>query len=121
MSAQDYNENWLEIHDEDFINRVKASFTDIDPLNQFGSYDYYKVYDAIDTIGTIDEKKFHYVVRIYAGKNGCGHWTSYFNDMKIIFDNLINKPECHFSKVWLIEWKNRCADDTSAALIGLRD
>lgn len=121
----DYEENWevirpltsmsLSSSTPSVINRVKAAFININTNNQFVPYDYYKVND------TIDENKFHYVVGIYGGRNGSGNWLSYFTDMKTIFSNLINKTECHFSDVWLIEWKNSCADDTFAALVGLRD
>lgn len=115
MTAADYGENWIEFNDPAFIARVKHAFTITDPENRFDPYDYYMVAD------TFSEGKVHYVVRVYAGRNGCGDWVSYLTDMSKAFHALTNHSESHFSKAWLIEWKNGCANDTSAALIGLRD
>lgn len=114
MSAKDYEETWVEIDDEALIDRIKLAFVGTKD-NQFVPYDFYRVKD------TINPDRFHYIVRIYGGKNGCGEWTSYLEDMCKIFEALLDRNKCSFSDAWLIEWKNSCANDTSMALIGLRD
>ena len=116
MSAEDYGEVWTETHDNTLITRVKHGFTTYtNEENMITSYDYYTVPD------TFDRSRSHYVVRVYGGRNGSGEWTSYFEDMKNAFAGLVNDSECNFSSVWLIELKNSPANDTFAALIGLKD
>ena len=114
MSAADYGENWTEINDEQFINRVKQCLIGTEE-NRFEAYDFYTVPDTFDT------SKSHYVIRIYAGKNGSGEWISYLSDLKTIFESLLNENKGNFGSAYLIEWRNNCASDTSAILIGLRD
>ena len=126
MSAKDYDEEWEEIKDgpirHDIFARIKEAISSVaDEENRFEPYDLYRVQD------TFDPNSFHYIVRIYAGRNGCGEWVSYLQDMTNIFNHLLQhdkpttlSPPITFSKIWLIEWRNRCADDISAALVAFR-
>ena len=116
MSASEYGETWNPINDEPVIERVKKAIHESsNENNQFEAYDFYTVQD------TFNPHSFHYVIRLYAGCNGCGEWSSYLTDMTNIFKALIDKNKGNFKSAWLIEWRNNCASDTSAALIGLRD
>ena len=110
MADADYNEHWEVVNDASFIERVKRCFVGTES-NAFSAYDFYKTTDAVD------KSKFHYIVRIYAGRNGDGVWTSYLQDMGRIFEAI----NTEFERGWLIEWKNNCLSDTSVALIGIRD
>lgn len=57
----------------------------------------------------------HYVLEISAGKNGPGDWIEYLADMI----SIMNKLKKIFDDVYLIDWKNDCADDVSYARIAV--
>ena len=112
MSSNTYNETWNEVENTDIIDRITASMIGTEE-NNFELDKCYKTSDALNS------NRFHYIVRLFAGRNGSGEWSSYLSDLQKIFENLIH--ERHFSDVWLIEWVNSCANDTSRILFGLRD
>lgn len=118
-SAKDFDEEWEEIKDGELRHNIftrirEAISSTANAENRFEPYDLYKVQD------TFNPNSFHYIVRMYAGRNGCGDWVSYLQDMTNIFRHLLqhdDKTTTTFSDIWLIEWKNQAANDTSAALI----
>ena len=113
MTDKDYGETWEVIDDGQFIERINKAVEAADEEDRFKAYDFYKTKD------NFDPNKYHYVVRIYAGRNGCGEWVGYMESMKKIFEAFEKVSE--FKSAWLIEWKNGCANDTSVLLVGLRD
>ncbi len=52
---------------------------------------------------------------LYGGKNGCGKWEDYFQDLSNFTDRLKGGA---VKKLWLIKLENDCPDDVFTATFG---
>ena len=114
-TKNEFGETWKKVTDKDLIEKVKSCFEGFEK-NRFRADSFSEVIK--DEMGKTIPNEYqdtHYIIEISAGKNGPGDWIEYLADMISIFNNL----KKYFNKVYLIDWKNDCADDVSYARVAV--
>ena len=123
---------WEVIDPKDEIyNKVKFALTGTEE-NKFDI-------DYIAKSQGLEEDHLHYIIHLWAGKNGKGKWNEYFTDAISIINRLTSEDKENklwlpktetmyesidvgemFKEAWLIKWENDCLDDVSDLYIGVR-
>lgn len=114
-TKNEFGETWKKVNDEDLIEKVKSCFEGFEE-NKFRADSFSEVIK--DEMGETIPNEYqdtHYIIEISAGKNGPGDWIEYLADMI----SIMNKLKKFFDEVYLIDWKNDCADDVSYARVAV--
>ena len=106
--ANEYDETWTKITDDDVIDKVTKSLAGCNSSNL-----------KLDFVAKVEESE-HFVIHLYGGKNGSGQWNEYLVDLLSTFNKLKDESIGGFKEVWLISLKNDCADDVFDVYIGVR-
>lgn len=77
-------------------------------------------YSVSDIVKVSTFGKYHYIVELYGGENGCGKWENYLGNLTKIFAKENVEKSGKIESMWLIRLENDCSDDVHTVYVGIR-
>lgn len=115
----EFKETWVKVKDESLEKTIAQCIPFIVDSNNRQIEIYYLAEVVKDEPGDDLSNEYqdkYNVVALYMGKNGGGQWEDYFMYMELFAKNMRNEG----FRLWMIDWKNDCADDVSTIRFGFR-